>query len=90
MPLQIVLDSTVSPATLDLTDSNENWILGAPVRRVNVREVAMKGIVKLDRDTLTFRYVFGKNAERPKQFAADNRPLPAGTATATLTLKRVK
>ena len=92
---QIVLDPKASPATLDLKQSNQNVVFlgGMPGGgMVMVEQVAMRGIVKVDGDTLTFCYVSGyqANAERPKQFFAGNQIMPNGVTAMTMTLKRVK
>ena len=75
---QIVLDPKASPATLDLMGL-------AP-------DGGMKGIVKVEGDTLTFCHVYDsqQNAERPKQFFAGTKVMPNGTQMMTMTLKRVK
>ena len=90
---EIVLDPKASPATLDLKQQNQNIINGGRFGgAVMVEQIAMKGIVKVEGDTLTFCYVYGYNqaAERPKQFFAGNQAMPNGVVAMTMTLKRVK
>lgn len=90
---QIVLDPKASPATLDLKQPDQNIALGGVGGMVQIGEqIAMKGIIKVEGDTLTFCHVYGHqaNAERPKQFIAGNQVMPNGTQVVTMTLKRVK
>ena len=92
---QIVLDPKASPATLDLEQSNQNagFLGGMPGGgMVMVEQVVMKGIVKVEGNTLTFCYVNGPqaNTERPKQFYVGNQVMPNGVTTMSMTLKRVK
>ena len=90
---EMVLDPKAAPATLDLKQSNQAIILGGGFgNQVMVDQVVMKGIVRVDGDTLTFSYVSGyqQNAERPKQFVAGNQVMPNGIMAMTMTLKRVK
>ena len=87
---EIVLDPKASPATLDLEQSHEVMLKLGGGR--TVKQIAMRGIVKVEGDTLTFCYVYGyqQNAERPKEFIAGNQVMPNGTTVVTMTLKRVK
>ncbi len=92
---EIVLDPKASPPTLDLKQSNQNiWggKGGGPGGMQQIEQIAMKGIVKVEANTLTFCYVYGyqQNAERPKHFIEGNQVMPNGTQTMTMTLKRVK
>jgi uncharacterized protein (TIGR03067 family) len=90
---EIVLDPKAAPATLDLKQANQNLVFGGGLGgQVMVEQVAMKGIVRVDGDTLTFCYAYGfqANAERPKQFFAGNQVMPNGTTAMTMTLKRVR
>ena len=96
---QIALDPKASPATLDLKQPNQNLMLGglAPPGggfggAAMVEQIAMKGIVKVDGDTMTFCYVSGYTPflERPKHFFAGNQVMPNGVQTMTMTLKRVR
>jgi uncharacterized protein (TIGR03067 family) len=90
---EMVLDPKASPATLDLKQSNQAIMLGGGFgNQIVVDQVVMKGIVRVDGDTLTFSYVSGyqQNAERPKQFVAGNQVMPNGVMAMTMTLKRVK
>jgi len=93
---QIALDPKASPATLDLKQPNQNIMLGggfAPAGGlVMMEQIAMKGIVKVEGDTMTFCYVYGYNqgAERPKHFITGNQIMPNGAQTLTMTLKRVR
>ena len=92
---EIVLDPKASPPTLDLKQNNQNvWGGGgfAPGGGMQqIETIAMKGIVKVEGDTLTFCYVYGhqQNAERPKHFVEGNQILN-GVQTMTMTLKKVK
>jgi uncharacterized protein (TIGR03067 family) len=90
---QMVLDPKASPATLDLKLTNQMNVGpggGGGLRMVD--QVVMKGIIKVEGDTLTFCYVSGYQAhvERPKLFYAGNQVMPNGTTAMTMTLKRVK
>ena len=93
----IVLDPKATPATLDLKQPNQNGVMfgggfggGAMIQQID--QIAMKGIIKVEGDTLTFCYVYGyqQNAERPKEFIAGNQVMPNGTTVMTMTLKRAK
>ena len=90
---QMVLDPKAAPATLDL-DQNQNVMVfgGLGGGQAMVKQTVMKGIVKVEGDTLTFCYVYGhqQNAERPKQFFAGNQVMANGTTAMTMRLKRVK
>jgi uncharacterized protein (TIGR03067 family) len=92
---EIVLDPKASPATLDLKQNqNVVFLVGMPGGgQAMVEQIAMKGIVKVEGDTLTFCYVYGhqQNAERPKQFFAGKKQvMPNGVTAMTMTLKRAK
>ena len=89
----IVLNPIASPATLDLKQPNQNLMVGGGFGGVAAGEqIAMKGIVKVEGDTLTFCYVYGYNqaAERPKNFVVGNQLMPNGIQAITMTLKKVK
>jgi uncharacterized protein (TIGR03067 family) len=88
---QMVLDPKAAPATLDL-EQDQNVVFGGLGGVAMVRQAVMKGIVKVEGDTLTFCYCYGHqaNAERPKQFLAGNEIMPNGTTVMTMKLKRVK
>ena len=91
---EIALDPKALPATLDLKQANQNVVFlgGMPGGGFQqIETIAMKGIVKVEGDTLTFCYVYGhqQNAERPKHFIAGNQVLN-GVQTMTMTLKKVK
>ncbi len=91
---EIVLDPKASPPTLDLKQSNQNVVFlgGMPGGGIQqIETIAMKGIVKVEGDSLTFCYVYGhqQNAERPKHFVEGNQILN-GVQTMTMTLKKVK
>jgi uncharacterized protein (TIGR03067 family) len=85
---QIVFDPKANPATLDLKHTVRNGFNGIAV----IDRIMMKGIIKVEGDTLTFCYVNGRtpNAERPTQFSDGNRIVPNGAPARTMTLKRVK
>ena len=89
---QIVLDPKAAPATLDLKHANQVMMQGGLGAVVMVDQVAMKGVVKVEGDTLTFCYVYGHNqaAERPRQFVVGNQVMANGMVAMTMTLKRVK
>ena len=90
---EIALDPKAIPATLDLKQPNQNIMLGGGgFGGAIMEQIAMKGIVKVEGDTLTFCYVYGhqQNAERPKQFITGNQVMPNGTTVMTMTLKKVK
>ena len=79
---RIVLDTKASPATIDLVQ------LGFAAEYTT-----MKGIVKLEGDTLTFCYVYAqeKDAERPNRFAVGDPSGPIYPKDARMmTLRRVK
>ena len=88
---QIVLDPKGNPPTLDLEQANQNIMLPGGGIIMN-KQVAMKGIVKVEGHTLTYCYVYGhqQNAERPKHFVEGNQQMPIGTTVMTMTLKKVK
>ena len=88
---EIVLDPKASPTALDLKQTQNVWN-GGGGGAVMVETIAMKGIVKVDGDTMTFCYVYGhqQNAERPKHFVEGNQVMPNGVQTMTMTLKKVK
>ena len=86
---RIVLDPKQSPPTLDL----ENTAAMNQPRLVNgrVAQFVMKGIVKVEGDTLMYCYVGGhdQNTTRPRQFEID-RLMPNGGSSMMMTLQRVK
>ena len=88
----IALAPKALPAMLDLEHSNQ--IVFVPGTGQMVEQIAMKGIVKVKGDTLTFCYIHGYelNAERPKHFGEGNQQMPNGTTvmTMTMTMKKVK
>lgn len=78
------LDSRQQPATLDLKYQANVQI---------AERVIMKGIVKVEGDTLTFCYVHTGNpgVERPKQFAPNQAQLGwNGQMSQTMILKKVR
>ena len=84
---EIVLDAKQNPPTLDLKN-------GAVANRLpggRVGQFALKGIVKIEGGTLTYRYVSGynENATRPIHFG-DNQAMPNGDGASTMTLQRIK
>lgn len=86
---EIDLDAKQLPATLDLKqDNNARMAVIGGMGGIQVQpQVAMKGIVKVEGDTMTFTYVYGfqAGAERPRSFSDGNVP-----NTMTMTLKRVR
>ena len=90
---QMVLDPKAGPRDArPRARTRTSWSSAASAAPAMVEQIAMKGIVKVEGDTLTFCYVYGyqANAERPKQFFAGNQIMPNGTTAMTMTLKRVK
>ena len=86
---EIVLDAKQNPPTLDLKNAVG---VNQPARPGGlVAQFALKGIVKVEGGTLTYRYVSGYNQHtiRPKQFDA-NQMMPNGDGASTMTLQRVK
>lgn len=85
---RMVLDTKATPPTLDLKHTVLVGVLNGPA--VMSEQIVLKGIVRVDGDMLTFCYVPGTSAARPKQFLAGNQVMPDGTIAQTLRLKRIK
>ncbi len=84
----IVLDPKARLATMDLWQPSQIVGInqrGRIARVVIPEQLSMKGIVKVEGDTLTFCYVYGPNAARPRHFVEE---ILNGDQTMTMTLKR--
>ena len=89
---RIVLDPKTKPASFDLVEDHRHLLPPNAIGLMMDEKPVMKGIVQIDRDTLTFCHVYSdqKNADRPKHFIAGEEVTTDGTAVRSITLKRVE
>ena len=88
---EMVLDPKGTPTTLDLKQPDQVVLFGGGM--VIPKRVAMKGIVKIEDDRMTFCYFqapFDPQFGRPKDFVVGPQLLANGPNAVTMILKRVK